>query len=145
MSAQSQLVVFQLGGKRFAVPIASIREIIRYVDPRPVGSPDPAARGVIELRGDVVPIRDPKVELRIEDLPRDDQEGLIMVVDAAAGPSGLLVDAVDSVVQVDGRDLGDPPPDSGRFVSAVVTVDSELLVVVDPLELARRELAAAAA
>ena len=56
-SAQ-QLVVFSLGDEEYALPITQVQEIIRYTEPRAVASEDPCDRGVISLRGKIVPVCD---------------------------------------------------------------------------------------
>ena len=50
-----QLVVFTLGAEQYALPIEQVHEIIRYDEPRSVASPIAWVRGVISLRGRIVP------------------------------------------------------------------------------------------
>ncbi|MGO9957953.1 MAG: chemotaxis protein CheW [Solirubrobacteraceae bacterium] len=54
-SSARQLVVFTLCGEQYALPIAHVQEIIRYTQPRPVASSDCWVRGVLNLRGKIVP------------------------------------------------------------------------------------------
>ena len=53
-----QLVVFSLGEEEYALPIADVHEIIRYTEPRSVASSVNWVRGVISLRGKIVPVYD---------------------------------------------------------------------------------------
>jgi purine-binding chemotaxis protein CheW len=53
-----QVVVFSLGGEQYALPIASVSEIIRYTPPRSIASADRYTHGVIGLRGKIVPVFD---------------------------------------------------------------------------------------
>jgi hypothetical protein len=53
-----QLVVFSLGDEEYALPIADVHEIIRYTEPRSVASSVDWVRGVISLRGKIVPVYD---------------------------------------------------------------------------------------
>ena len=53
-----QLVVFSLGSEEYALPIGAVHEIIRYTEPRSVASDVPWIRGVIGLRGKIIPIYD---------------------------------------------------------------------------------------
>ena len=53
-----QLVVFTLGAEQYALPIKQVQEIIRYKQPRSVASSDYSVRGVISLRGQIVPVYD---------------------------------------------------------------------------------------
>jgi len=58
LETSRQLVVFSLGDEEYALPITRVQEIIRHVEPRSVASHDPAIRGVISLRGKIVPVCD---------------------------------------------------------------------------------------
>jgi purine-binding chemotaxis protein CheW len=53
-----QLVVFSLGSEEYALPIGSVHEIVRYAEPRTVASDAAWIRGVIGLRGKIIPIFD---------------------------------------------------------------------------------------
>jgi purine-binding chemotaxis protein CheW len=53
-----QLVVFSMHGEQYALPITGIREIIRYRRSRSVGAGGNVVQGVINLRGQVVPVCD---------------------------------------------------------------------------------------
>ena len=53
-----QLVVFTLGAEQYALPIQQVHEIIRYTEPRSVASRVSWVRGVISLRGRIVPVYD---------------------------------------------------------------------------------------
>lgn len=53
-----QLVIFKLGGEEYALPIKHVQEIIRYTQPRSVASAEPWVRGVLSLRGHIVPVYD---------------------------------------------------------------------------------------
>src|SRR6185312_2188600 len=57
-AAARQLVVCALGAEEYGVPIEQVREIVRYAEPRPVASELPWMRGVIGLRGRLVPVHD---------------------------------------------------------------------------------------
>ncbi|WP_258079267.1 chemotaxis protein CheW, partial [Xanthomonas arboricola] len=56
--AAAQYLTFQLDGETFAISILGIREIIQYRAPTPVPSMPACVRGVINLRGAVVPVVD---------------------------------------------------------------------------------------
>ena len=53
-----QLVVFSIGSEEYALPIGAVHEIIRFTEPRSVASDVPWIRGVIGLRGKIIPIYD---------------------------------------------------------------------------------------
>src|SRR5262245_6544979 len=93
-----QLVIFSLGEEEYALPITRVQEIIRYTEPRGVASPVAWVRGVINLRGKIVPVCD--LALRLG-LPSDRREGAkIVIVETETGTAGVIVDDVDEVLTV---------------------------------------------
>ena len=84
-----QLVVFSIGSEEYALPIGSVHEIIRYTEPRSVTSDVPWIRGVIGLRGKIIPIYDLASRMG---LPVADAEfGKIVIVETGTGQAGVLV------------------------------------------------------
>lgn len=137
MSGATQFVAFRLADNRFAVPIASIQEIIRHVQPRPTGSRDPAVCGVIDLRGEIVQVRDPRITLGIDMTDAEPNPSRrILVMDVDGRRTGLLVDGVDEVIRIDADLCGGVPEGSGDFVETVATVDDQLIVILDAVRLA---------
>ena len=55
-----QLVIFTLGDEQYALPIKQVHEIIRYRQPRSVASTEDYVRGVLSLRGKIVPSTSPR-------------------------------------------------------------------------------------
>ena len=115
------LVVFSFGGERYALPIAAVREIIRYTRPRSVESDLPGVQGVIGLRGKVIPV----VDLAVGD-GRD--PGNILIVENSAGHIGVVVDAVDEVRTVSADELEDVPSTH----CTIAKLDDRLVVLVEP-------------
>ncbi len=80
-----QLVVFSLGSEEYALPIGAVHEIIRFSEPRSVASDVPWIRGVIGLRGKIIPIFD--LAARMGLAPTGDMAGKIVIVSSDAGRS----------------------------------------------------------
>lgn len=94
----SQYIGMRLGAEEYVIDIVKVREIIMleaitYV-PRVAGH----FEGVINLRGDVVPVVNLRVKLGMPDAPFT-QRTRIIVTEAGKGPVGILVDAVTNVVR----------------------------------------------
>jgi len=81
-----QLVVFALGDEEYALPIQQVQEIIRYSEPRAVSSTEPWIRGVISLRGKIVPVFDLGLRLGLHAEPGQDQK--IVIVETGSGTAG---------------------------------------------------------
>ncbi len=76
-----QLVVFTLGGEQYALPIKQIQEIIRYRQPRSVASREYWIRGVLSLRGKIVPIFDLAQRLSVSS---EIDDRLVVLLDPSA-------------------------------------------------------------
>src|SRR4051794_29030626 len=123
---QQQLVVFSLGSEEYGLPITQVQEIIRYTEPRTIPSAYASVRGVINLRGKIIPVCDLKSRLG---LSSEGAEGKIVIVESSAGTAGLIVDEVDEVLTVSDEQLEEPPAARGEHVRAVAKVDDRLLVL----------------
>jgi purine-binding chemotaxis protein CheW len=124
-----QLVVFSLGAEEYGLPITAVQEIIRYTKPRTIPSAPPSVRGVINLRGKIIPVVDLKSRLQLEG--GDAEESKIVIVEAGTVTAGLIVDDVDEVLTVDESSLEQAPTGEVRYISAVAKVGDRLLVLLD--------------
>jgi len=141
----SQVVCFSLDGARYAVPIQQVQEIIRYERPRFLPGAAPALRGLINLRGRIIPVCDIKERLGLSD-GLDPDAARIVVVERPHGVVGIIVDAVDEVVTLpaDSREPVPPGTAGEALVAGIARRDEELIVLVDPDGLFQLDPAAAA-
>jgi purine-binding chemotaxis protein CheW len=125
-----QLVVFALGREEYALPIQQVQEIIRYSEPRAVSSSDPWVRGVISLRGKIVPVFDLGLRLGIHADVAEDQK--IVIVETTAGTAGVVVDEVEEVLTVEADQLDEVPGAGGDAIDAIAKIDDRLVVLLTP-------------
>jgi purine-binding chemotaxis protein CheW len=126
--AAAQLVVFSLGDEEYALPITDVQEIIRYIEPRAVASPAPWLRGVISLRGKIIPVCDLATRLGI---PGDgERRANIVVIETASGIAGVVVDEVQEVLTV-AEDQLDAVPAAGAtdVIDCIAKVGDRLIVL----------------
>ncbi|MGP0102151.1 MAG: chemotaxis protein CheW [Solirubrobacteraceae bacterium] len=140
-----QLVVFSLGEEEYALPITQVQEIIRYTEPRAVASETVWVRGVISLRGKIVPVCDLGSRLgRTYELA---SEAKIVIVETDAGTAGVIVDEVEEVRTIEGDQLETVPGAGTDMIDTIAKVDERLIVLLNPeglfsgVELARRTAA----
>jgi purine-binding chemotaxis protein CheW len=135
-----QLVVFTHGGEEYGLPIEVVSEIIRHVTPRSVASDTPGARGVIGLRGKIIPIVDLADRLG---LPSGHAEagdaGKIIILDTDGAQIGVMVDDVDEVLTVSDDQL-DTVPTAGSVIESVAKLDDRLVMILDAAAFAVDEL-----
>ena len=96
-----QLVVFSIGSEEYALPIGAVHEIIRFTEPRSVASDVPWIRGVIGLRGKIIPIYDLAARMGIA--VADAEFGKIVIVETGTGQAGVVVGDVEEVLTVTAR------------------------------------------
>lgn len=126
----AQLVVFSLGEEEYALPITDVQEIIRYTEPRAVASAAPWIRGVISLRGKIIPVCDLAARLG---LPTDGEpHANIVIVETESGTGGVIVDAVQEVLTVDEGQLDALPTAGADVIEAVARIGDRLVVLLDP-------------
>jgi purine-binding chemotaxis protein CheW len=128
----SQLVVFALGAEEYALRIEQVHEIIRHTEPRSVACRDETVRGVISLRGRIVPVFDLSVRLGLPkraECPRS----RIVIVDDGSQMAGLMVDSVTEVITVGNDQFADAPVQGSAYIDSIVRVEDRLLALLDPV------------
>ena len=131
-STTQQLVVFSLGSEEYALPVGSVHEIIRYTEPRSVVSEAAWIRGVIGLRGKIVPIYDLASRLG---LVVDSESGKIVIVETGAEQVGVMVDDVEEVLTVRADQLEDVPSAEGDSIDAIAKIGDRLVILLNPVGL----------
>ncbi len=115
----SQFLTFMLGEEQFAVGILHIKEIIEYASLATVPMMPPCVRGVINLRGAVVPVLDLSARFGRASSPISKRSCIVIVelLDGEQGRQvlGMLVDAVNAVVDIGAADI-EPPPAFGTRI-----------------------------
>jgi purine-binding chemotaxis protein CheW len=95
---ERQLISFSLHGEHYGLPIASVREIIRYTPPRVTATAWGLIRGMINLRGRVLPVVD--LSSRLGQVLEVTDATRILVIEVSTGILGLIVDRVEGVMQI---------------------------------------------
>ena len=132
-----QLVVFQLGGEGYCVDIDKVREINRLVDITHIPQSPPFVEGVINLRGQIIPIIDLRLRFDLTDkIDTNSSETRIMVVETKGTMIGFIVDAVKEVLRIS-TDKIEPTPDlvtsdiDRKYIEGVATVEDRLLIILN--------------
>ena len=133
-----QYLTFTLGAESFAIVIATIKEIIEYRQPTDVPMMPAFIRGVINLRGRVVPVIDLSVRFgrgRGEVSRRTCIVILEIVHDGIEQDVGVVVDAVSAVLDIADADI-EPPPSFGAklrsdFMTGMGKLDEKFVIILD--------------
>ena len=124
-----QLVIFSLGSEEYALPITRVQEIIRYSEPRSVASQTPWIRGVINLRGNIVPVCDLAERLGMA-VDRPDT-AKIVIVETDSGTAGVIVDDVQEVLTVEDAQVEPAPGTASDHVEAIAKLGDRLAVLLN--------------
>jgi purine-binding chemotaxis protein CheW len=125
-----QLVVFTLGTEQYALPIEQVHEIIRYSEPRSVASRVAWVRGVISLRGRIVPVYDLAARLGVSSELSDLTK--IVIVEAGSETAGVIVDDVDEVLTVQDSQIEDVPGADATLIDSIAKIGERLVVQLKP-------------
>lgn len=128
------LVVFRLDREEYAVPIDAVREVVRVTDVTRVPHAPPHIRGVMNLRGRILPIVEIRSRLGLSPAELT-PASRVVVVEVLGRLLGLLVDAVGQVSRVGERQVAAPPEEvraaGSEAVTGVARLDQRLLILLD--------------
>ena len=134
----TQYLTFMVAGEMFALPIAGIKEIVEFREPTVVPMMPAFIRGVINLRGKVIPVLDLRLKFGLPPVASNSQTVIIVVQIAGRGNSstmGVLVDEVLEVRAIAAPDIEPAASLQGQldaeFILGVGKVEKRVLFLLD--------------
>jgi purine-binding chemotaxis protein CheW len=128
-----QIVVLNVKGQEFGIPIVNVQEIIRLVPVTKLPNSSQFVEGIINLRGKVIPIVDLRKRFGSLD-PETGEQCRIVVVNPNEQVVGLIVDGVSEVLKIPVSNI-DPPPaavkEGADFITGIGKVGERLLILLD--------------
>lgn len=133
-TTEVELLSFRLAEQEYSVDIMAVREIRGWSRATPLPHAPAHVRGVINLRGTVLPVVDLSTRLGMAPV-EGDPRNVIIVVQVGDQTAGLLVDAVSDILALPRSEL-QPPPDlaadaAHSFIEALTIVDGRMVRVLD--------------
>ena len=133
-----QYLSFSLDGETFAIEIPKVREVLEYTRITRVPKMPEFMRGVINLRGTVVPIADMRLKFGMAPKEPDLHTSIVVMeieLDGETMVMGALVDSVREVLELD-EDQVEPPPKMGtvigsEFIKGMGKHNDEFLIILD--------------
>ena len=114
MAQDVQLVIFKLANEDYGLPIQKVQEINRMVPVTKLPQTPEFMEGIINLRGRVIPVVDLRKRFGLAAKPHED-DTRIMIIDIDGQTVGIIVDAVNEVLEIDAREIA-PPPSFGANI-----------------------------
>ena len=111
---QREVLVFVLGAEEYGVDILKVQEIRGYEKVKPIPAAPAYLKGIIHLRGLVVPVIDLRIKFSLAEV-RYDSFTVVVILRIAGRTIGMVVDGVSDVVQLSAADIK-PAPQLGTVV-----------------------------
>ena len=131
-STSIELLTFQLADQEYSLDIMSVREIRGWTQTTPLPHAPSYMKGVINLRGTVLPVMDLSQRLGLKPNEHSDRN-VIIVVSHEGTMTGLLVDAVSDIIAITEHDLQPPPEVQAgsipNVVSSLTLIDERMIRV----------------
>jgi purine-binding chemotaxis protein CheW len=134
----TQYLTFQLGSEVFAIGILAIKEIIEYDAVTAVPMMPECIRGVINLRGSVVPVMDLSVRFGKASNPVTKRTCIVIIETQREGEHelvGVVVDAVNAVIDIGAGDIEPPPAFGARidadFIQGLGKLNGKFVILLD--------------
>lgn len=134
MADAGQYLTLRLGTEEYAIDILRVQEIRSYEEPTRMVNAPLFVKGVINLRGVIVPIVDLRLKLHIDKVDYDEFT-VVIVLNVHGTVVGAVVDAVSDVITLTAQSINPAPQfetaiDS-RFINGLATVGDRMLIVMN--------------
>jgi purine-binding chemotaxis protein CheW len=128
------LVTFNLGKEEYGVAIESVQEIIRATDITPVPGAPAHVRGVINLRGKIIPVIDVRKRFALPEIADGDAQRIV-VVELGDKRLGMLVDSVSQVIKISAGVVETLPEEATtlneNYIKGVGKLDNRLIIILN--------------
>ena len=132
--AADEYLTFTLGGEEYGIDILKVQEIRGYDAVTRIANAPPFIKGVVNLRGVIVPIVDLRIKFNLGE-PSYDAFTVVIILNIGRRVMGIVVDGVSDVIRLDAENLR-PAPEFGaaldtRYIIGLGTVETRMIIVVD--------------
>jgi purine-binding chemotaxis protein CheW len=131
---KGKFLTFAVGKEDYGIEIKNVTEIIGIQEITGMPELPPYVKGIINLRGKIIPVMDVRLKFKKEPIEYNDRT-CIIVVEIMSLSIGLIVDNVAEVLNIDDENIV-PPPDvktgfHNRYVSGIGKVDNTVKLILD--------------
>jgi purine-binding chemotaxis protein CheW len=129
-----EFLAFKLGAEEYGIDILRVQEIRSYEEPTRIANAPPFIKGVVNLRGVIVPIVDMRLKFNLETVNYDSFT-VVIVLNIGHRVVGMVVDAVSDVITLTPEQLRPVPEFNSSIESdhilAIGSIDERMLILVD--------------
>ena len=134
ISAENQFVTFGVEDEEYGVDVLKVQEIIRYQKPTKVPNAPDIVKGVINFRGEVIPIIDLRKKFDLE-LREYDDFTVIIILEVKDKTVGIIVDHVSDILSFSKEDIQDTLEFSSdiktEFIRGMAKLDDRLIMLLE--------------
>ena len=129
-----ELLTFTLGSEEYGIDILKVQEIRGYEAVTTIANAPEFIKGVINLRGNIVPIVDMRIKFKLGNVSYDETT-VVIILNVANRVVGMVVDGVSDVITLKAEQIK-PAPEFGasldtKYLLGLGTVDERMIILVD--------------
>lgn len=132
--AEKQLIIFSVGDEEFGLDVLRVQEIIRYVAPTKIPHAPDFVEGVIDFRGEVIPVINLRERFGLPE-HNEDEFSVIIVIEVNGKITGLTVDRVSDILNIPEDKIQQTPEFSSRekteYLKAMGKLGNRLILILD--------------
>lgn len=134
ISAGNEYLTFTLGQEEYGIDILKVQEIRGYDAVTKIANTPEFIKGVINLRGTIVPIIDMRIKFKLGNVEYD-QFTVVIILNIANRVVGMVVDGVSDVIALPSEQIK-PAPEFGatldtQYILGLATVEERMIIVID--------------
>ncbi|MGJ8670413.1 MAG: chemotaxis protein CheW [Oceanococcus sp.] len=131
---REEFLSFRLGGEEYGVDILKVQEIRSYDTVTRLPEAPDYIKGVINLRGTIVPVIDMRLKLKLGKADFD-KHTVMIILNVSDKVIGMVVDGVSDVITLAASQIRPPPEFNGdldtRYITGLGAVEDRMLILVD--------------
>jgi purine-binding chemotaxis protein CheW len=139
---KKEFLAFTLGSEEYCIDILKVQEIRGYETVTPIPNTPAFMKGVVNLRGIIVPIIDLRIKLDLAKVEYD-QFTVVIILSIRGRVVGIVVDSVSDVVALAPEEIKEAPQFGAAiktdYIDGLVTIDERMLIIIDIEKLATME------
>lgn len=131
---ENEFLTFRLGSEEYGIDILKVQEIRGYDAITQIANAPEFIKGVVNLRGIIVPIIDMRIKFKLGNAEYD-QFTVVIILNVSGRVMGIVVDGVSDVINLD-MDQVRPTPEFGsvidtEYIKGLGTIDKRMLILLD--------------
>ena len=133
--AASEFLTFRLGAESYGIEILKVQEIRGYEAPTAIANAPAFIKGVINLRGVIVPILDLRIKFRLSEA-KYDEFTVVIILNVAGRVVGVVVDSVSDVLTLAAEAIRPTPEFASatfdtKYITGLGTVEEQMIILLD--------------